>query len=145
MADARETAARAGEVLALNIEDLEPGARRARVVSKGGATEYVYWGAGAARLLVGVLEEALRLLHPLMPFLTEEIWGRLPLADRRADSISLAPWGGVALPERPEAVAEMASLQALIGAIRDLRQQLKVPAGKKPRVIVISPSQESRA
>jgi valyl-tRNA synthetase len=101
-------------------------------------------GPQVRRLLVGVLEEALRLLHPLMPFLTEEIWGRLPLADRRADSISLAPWGGVALPERPEAVAEMASLQALIGAIRDLRQQLKVPAGKKPRVIVISPSQEVR-
>jgi valyl-tRNA synthetase len=101
-------------------------------------------GQQVRRLLVGVLDEALRLLHPLMPFLTEEIWGRLPLADRPADSISLAPWTGAALPEEPEAVAEMASLQALIGAIRDLRQQLKVPAGKKPRVIVVSPSWEVR-
>jgi len=46
-----ETAARAAEILALNIEDLELDARRARVVSKGGKTEYVYWATGTARLL----------------------------------------------------------------------------------------------
>lgn len=46
-----ETAARAAEILALNIEDLELDARRAKVVSKGGNTEYVYWSTGTARLL----------------------------------------------------------------------------------------------
>ncbi|MEH0973610.1 site-specific integrase [Micromonospora sp. CPCC 205546] len=46
-----ETAARAGEILALSIEDLELDARRARVTSKGGATEYVYWTSGTAHLL----------------------------------------------------------------------------------------------
>ncbi|MEV6341249.1 site-specific integrase [Nocardia vinacea] len=46
-----ETAARAGEILALNIEDLELDARRARVRSKGGAIEYVYWASGTAHLL----------------------------------------------------------------------------------------------
>jgi integrase len=46
-----ETGARAAEILALNIEDLDLAARRARVVSKGGTTEYVYWAAGTAHLL----------------------------------------------------------------------------------------------
>jgi len=45
-----ETAARASEVLALNIEHLELEARRARVTAKGGATEYVYWASGTAHL-----------------------------------------------------------------------------------------------
>lgn len=46
-----ETAARASEILALNIEALELERRRAPVRSKGGATEYVYWSTGTARLL----------------------------------------------------------------------------------------------
>lgn len=46
-----ETTARAAEILALDIEDLELDARRARVTSKGGDTEYVYWASGTAHLL----------------------------------------------------------------------------------------------
>ena len=46
-----ETAARASEVLALNIEDLDLDARRAPIRSKGGDTEWIYWGSGTAHLL----------------------------------------------------------------------------------------------
>ena len=46
-----ETAARASEVLALNIEDLDLDARRAPVRSKGGDTEWICWGSGTAHLL----------------------------------------------------------------------------------------------
>lgn len=46
-----ETAARASEILALNIEDLDLDARRARVRSKSGAIEYVHWASGTAHLL----------------------------------------------------------------------------------------------
>ena len=46
-----ETAARASEVLALNVEDLDRPQRRARVVSKGGNTDLVYWADTTARLL----------------------------------------------------------------------------------------------
>ncbi len=46
-----ETAARASEILALNIEDLDLVGRRARITSKGGAVEYVYWASGTAHLL----------------------------------------------------------------------------------------------
>jgi len=46
-----ETAARASEVLALDIEDLDLPGRRAKVISKGGKTEWVYWTSGTAHLL----------------------------------------------------------------------------------------------
>jgi hypothetical protein len=50
-----ETAARAEELLSLNIEDLDLEFRRGRVTSKGGATEYVHWATGTARLLPRLL------------------------------------------------------------------------------------------
>ena len=46
-----ETAARAGEILALNIEDLDLPRKRAAIIGKGGHKEYVFWASGAARLL----------------------------------------------------------------------------------------------
>ncbi|WP_205314755.1 site-specific integrase [Nonomuraea lactucae] len=50
-----ETAARAEEILSLNIEDLDLEFRRRRVTSNGGATEYVHWATGTARLLPRLL------------------------------------------------------------------------------------------
>lgn len=50
-----ETAARASEILALDIADLNLDARRASIVSKGGAIEYVYWATGTALLLQRLL------------------------------------------------------------------------------------------
>jgi integrase len=50
-----ETAARADEILTLNVEDLDPEFRRARVTSKGGAVEYVHWATGTARILPRLL------------------------------------------------------------------------------------------
>ena len=46
-----ETAARAGEILALNVEDMDPSRRRAVIIGKGGHKEYVFWASGTARLL----------------------------------------------------------------------------------------------
>lgn len=51
-----ETAARAEEILSRDIGDLDPEFRRARVVSKGGAIEYVHWQTGTARLLPRLLK-----------------------------------------------------------------------------------------
>jgi integrase len=48
---AYESAARAGELLALNVEDLDLSNRRARVIRKGGAADVIVWQSGAARLL----------------------------------------------------------------------------------------------
>lgn len=55
-----ETAARAGEILALNIEDLDLPARRAKITSKGGTTEWVYWSTGTAHLLPRLLHDRTR-------------------------------------------------------------------------------------
>jgi integrase len=53
-----ETAARASEILALNVEGLDLENRRARIRSKGGDQEWVYWGSGAAHLLPRLLRLA---------------------------------------------------------------------------------------
>jgi integrase len=51
-----ETAARASEVLALDVTDLDLDGRRAKVISKGGATEWAYWSSGTAHLLPRLLQ-----------------------------------------------------------------------------------------
>jgi integrase len=51
-----ETAARASEMLALDIEDLDLEGRRAKITSKGGDVEWIHWGSGTARLLPRLLE-----------------------------------------------------------------------------------------
>ncbi len=72
-----ETAARAEEILTLNVEDLDPEFRRARVTSKGGAVEYVHWATATARLLPRLLRG--RTAGPV--FLADR---RAPAAGRRA-------------------------------------------------------------
>jgi integrase len=69
-----ETAARAGEILALDIEDLDLEQRRAPVRSKGGDTEFVYWDTGTAHLLPRLLR---------LPDGTSRTSGPLFLASRR--------------------------------------------------------------
>ncbi len=83
--------------------------------------------------LVRVLERSLRLLHPLMPFLTEALWLRLraPLA-LHGESIMLAayPVFDPALDD-PEAAADLSWLQAIIGALRNMRSELAIAPGRE--------------
>jgi integrase len=72
-----ETAARAEEILSLNVEDHDTEFRRTRVVSKGGAIEYVHWATGTARLLPRLLKG--RTSGPV--FLADR---RAPASGRRA-------------------------------------------------------------
>jgi valyl-tRNA synthetase len=89
----------------------------------------------AKATLVHVLDGAMRLLHPIMPFITEAIWRRLPLPDgvAREESLVVARW-----PEPDhadaQAEAEMNALMELIGAVRTLRSEYNVPAGAHVRV-----------
>ena len=104
---------------------------------------------GPARLacanLVNLFDASLRLLHPVMPFITEEIWqaiyeGRPPL-----QSIALASY-----PQADEkqldlaAEAEMAILQDLIVAVRNLRAELKVETKAKVPIEVFAHEPEIR-
>jgi valyl-tRNA synthetase len=81
-------------------------------------------------VLAYVLDRTLRLLHPFMPFLTEEIWQHLP--HEAGETITLAAWPSYdAKFEAEEAVKEMSLLMDVIRAVRNIRAEVNVPPGKK--------------
>ncbi len=78
--------------------------------------------------LVHVLETCLRLLHPFMPFVTEEIWQHLP---HEGETIMLAPWPvATGSLQDPEAEAAMDTLVELVRGIRNVRAEYNVPNGR---------------
>ncbi|MGB8956252.1 MAG: valine--tRNA ligase [Tumebacillaceae bacterium] len=87
-------------------------------------------------VLVHVLDHALRLLHPFMPFLTEEIWQHLP-SSAEGESIMLAEY-----PEYSEANAnpvaeqEMKLLMEIIRSIRNTRAELNVPPSRPITLLI---------
>ena len=96
----------------------------------------------ARRTLIRVLETVLRLLHPLTPFITAELWERVaPVAERKvagaANGIVTAPYP-VAHPERIDAQADawVAQLKAVVGACRNLRSEMSLsPAERVPLLV----------
>ncbi len=79
--------------------------------------------ASTRRTLLVVLEQVLRLLHPLIPFITEEIWQSVaPRLGIGGDSISTQPWPDAdALPADARAVADIEWLKAVVSAVRRVR------------------------
>jgi valyl-tRNA synthetase len=95
---------------------------------------------GTRRTLVEVLEATLRMLHPLMPFISEEIWQRVgPLAGRRGPTVMLEQY-----PRADQFVADataerqVAALQAVVLGIRQVRGELDVPHSRATPVYVRS-------
>ncbi len=78
--------------------------------------------------LVEVLDTYLRLLHPVMPFVTEALWAALPHRASDPDLLIVARWPA-ALERDPEAEAEVGTIVALITEIRNARATANVPAG----------------
>ena len=96
-----------------------------------------------------VLEQMMRLLHPIMPFITEEIWQQLPRNGTDTDlteavSVTVAPF-----PKPKEkyltAEATMSILMEVIDNIRSIRGELNVPIGAAIDVIIQSPDQGVRS
>ena len=91
------------------------------------------YGSDAARkqevqaVLLHVLEQALRLLHPFMPFVTEEIWQALPMT-KSTDSLMIAPYPTVDVTRR-DAAAEAAITQLIdaVRSVRNIRSELGIP------------------
>jgi valyl-tRNA synthetase len=82
-------------------------------------------------VLFTVLEQLLRLLHPFMPFVTEEIWQALP-GTRPAPSIMLAAFAdGDATALDGAAAARMEQIMEVIKGIRNIRGEMNVPPGKR--------------
>jgi valyl-tRNA synthetase len=93
---------------------------------------------GTRQTLVRVLETVLRLTHPIMPFITEEIWQTIaPLAGQSGESIMNQPYP-VADKNKidPNAVAEMEWLMAFITGVRSIRSQMNIPPKKQLPVLL---------
>ena len=90
----------------------------------------------ALQVLVYVLDQTLRLLHPFMPFITEEIWQSLP---QRQTALIVAQWP-VSSEELNFATEEahMESVMNAIRAIRNRRAEMNVPPSKKATLYVLT-------
>jgi len=103
-------------------------------------------GGDVARgVVTQTFDVALRLLHPVMPFITEALWRRLP-GRSDTDSIMVAPWPtSDRRAHDARALRGFGALQELIGAIRSIRSEYGVPPGQTVRVTVSSPGSELAA
>lgn len=85
-------------------------------------------------VLVHVLDQSLRLLHPIMPFVTEEIWGNLP---RQGDSLVVAQYPTVEAKWIDEtATTGMETLKELIRSVRNIRAEVNTPLSKKITLLI---------
>ena len=96
----------------------------------------------AQDVLVRVLKGSLELLHPFMPFITEEIWQRLP---QRGLTIMRAPWPKYDESAR-DTVAElkMDLLMEVTRGVRQIRGEMNVPPSKVATVLLVAPEEETR-
>jgi len=101
---------------------------------------------GARRTLITVLEKSLRMLHPFMPFLTEEIWQTVsPLSDQAGESIMLAPWPGRQNDRLDaESEAEIEWLKEIIVGIRTIRSESNIPPATELPVFVVNATELDR-
>lgn len=92
-----------------------------------------------------VLDAIARLLHPFMPFLTEELWEIKGQEGPARDSIlALAPWPADAGIEAPDAQAEIGWVVALIDEIRSARQEVNVPGAAQIPLVLVGAGAETR-
>ena len=94
----------------------------------------------AQQTLAYVLSNTLKLLHPFMPFITEEIWQQLP---HEGESIVISQW-----PSYNEALcypndtADMELIKAALKAIRNQRSEMNIPPSKRAKVIIVTAKQD---
>lgn len=112
----------------------------------------VFNGADAAAraetqaMTAWMLDQTLKLMHPVMPFITEELWDKLAEEGAPRDEAMLL---GAAWPELPDsfidaaADAEIGWLVDLVTEVRQLRAEMNVPPSAKPPLTFVSPSAEN--
>jgi len=100
----------------------------------------------ARRVLVYILDTSMRLLHPYMPYVTEQLWHHLPRVPKTeemaAHSLMLADWpqmDGTRLVQDKEAIASFECFQALTRSIRNARSEYNVEQGKKIAATIVAP------
>ncbi|WP_080844582.1 valine--tRNA ligase [Cytobacillus gottheilii] len=91
-------------------------------------------------ILAYVLDNTMRLLHPFMPFITEEIWQNLP---HEGESITVASWPEVVEEYSDEkAAAEMKLLVEIIRSVRNSRAEVNTPMSKKIKMLIKAKDEE---
>ena len=123
-----------GEYCDWYIEMAKPRLYNKEETEQRAVAQYVLWE---------VLEGTMRLLHPFMPFITEEIWQHLPHEGR---SIMRASWP-VVQAGRSDAAAEgqMNLIMEAVKGIRNMRAEMNVPPGRRSEVILQAGSEEVRS
>ena len=101
---------------------------------------------GTRHTLIGVLETLLRLAHPLMPFITEEIWQRVaPLAGRDGETIMLEPYPQPDAERIDEqASAEMEWVMGVILGVRKIRSGMNIAPSRRLPVLLSGGSEQDR-
>ncbi|HZZ93139.1 MAG TPA: valine--tRNA ligase [Usitatibacter sp.] len=102
---------------------------------------------GTRRTLIRVLETTLRLAHPIIPFITEELWHKVaPLAGKAGDSIMVAPFPEADASRIDEAAErEVAMLMEVVNAARTLRSTMGLAPGAKVPMYLAESAPELRA
>jgi valyl-tRNA synthetase len=90
------------------------------------------------------LDEILKLLHPFMPFITEELWAVAP-GGKHDGLLVLAPWPKHIGLDDPKAEAEIGWLIDLVTAIRSVRVEMNIPASTPIPVVLAGASAETQA
>ncbi|HHT65741.1 MAG: valine--tRNA ligase [Caldicoprobacterales bacterium] len=92
--------------------------------------------------LTYVLQNTLKLLHPFMPFITEEIWQHLP---HEGESIMISSWPVVREAElNDRAEAEMQAVMDVIRAVRNIRAEMEVLPSRKAKLILVAKLEDSK-
>ncbi|MFZ3576399.1 valine--tRNA ligase [Virgibacillus sp. DJP39] len=85
-------------------------------------------------ILAYVLDNTMRMLHPFMPFITEEIWQQLP---HKGESITIASWPEVRKDFHDEkAMDEMEKLVSIIKSVRNIRAEVNTPMSKQIKLLI---------
>ncbi|MGD9501332.1 MAG: class I tRNA ligase family protein, partial [Methyloceanibacter sp.] len=92
-----------------------------------------------------VLDRALVLLHPFMPFVTEELWAKRAAEEGRASLLMLAPWPEHLGLADADADAEIGWLIRLISEVRSVRAEMNVPAGAKVPLVIAGAGKSTEA
>jgi len=114
------------------------------VVAGGGAS-----GETARKVLFHVLENILRLLHPFIPFVTEEIWQKLSgyaQDTKPSESLMRASWPAEAETREgsDEACKAIALLEETVGGLRDLRVALNIAPSQQLAAVIVAPDERAR-
>ena len=89
-----------------------------------------------------VIAEAIRLLHPFMPFITEELWEKVFNGEGMLINSS---WPEITATGGDDAAAEISFVVDLITQIRSIRNEMNVPVAAKPELVLINPDAEKQA